>query len=118
MNILLLFLALAGALTREQTETAKKIMDAQKPPRFVTIQEAALSGGDVAFTTSDLKRVYIDSRSFAKAPKAFANSLIHEVSHVNGMIHGDGRIGSNYNIRKTIGGEIIEDDFVLLPGLV
>jgi len=118
MNIpyLLLLAALVGAMNPQQASIARQVMRARGVPPWSVIIDA-VQADNIAYTDSDLKRVYIDANRLRQTPRTFANVVIHECGHLNGAQHGDGSLAMDYHVATKPNGEVIEDDYVLLPGI-
>lgn len=113
---LLLLVALSGALNPQQASIARQVMKARGVPPWAVIIDAVQSD-NIAYTDSDLKRVYIDANRLRKTPRTFANVVTHECFHLNGAQHGDGSLAMEYHVTTQPNGEVVEDDYVLLPGI-
>lgn len=79
---------------------------------FVTISNAAISG-QLAYTSNDLRRIYVDFLRLAKTPNTLHNVIKHELSHSKGGFHGDGSREMSYSVSTTPNGDIAEDGFLL-----
>lgn len=112
----ILFLTLALAMNPQQASIARQVMKARGTPPWSVIVDAVQADG-IAYTDSDLKRVYIDANRLRKTPRTFLNVIAHESGHLNGAQHGDGSLGMDYHVTTSPSGEVIEDNFVLLPGI-
>ena len=95
---------------------ARQVMKARGVPPWSVIIDAVQADG-IAYTDSDLKRVYIDANRLRKTPRTFANVAIHECGHLNSAQHGDGSLAMDYHVTTQPNGDVIEDSFVLLPGI-
>jgi len=115
-SYLLLLAALAGAMNPQQANIARQVMKARGVPPWSVIIDA-VQADNIAYTDTDLKRVYIDANRLRKTPRTFANVVTHECSHLNGAQHGDGSLAMDYRVTTQPNGEVIEDNFVLLPGI-
>lgn len=112
----LVIFALAGAMNPQQASIARQVMKARGVPPWAVIIDAVQSD-TIAYTDADLKRVYIDANRLRKTPRTFANAVAHECSHLNGGQHGDGSFAMDYHVTTQANGEVIEDSFVLIPGI-
>ena len=108
--------AMAAAMNPQQASIARQVMKARGVPPWAVIIDAVQSD-NIAYTDSDLKRVYIDANRLRKTPRTFANCMIHECGHLNGGQHGDGSLAMDYHVTTRPNGEVIEDSFILLPGI-
>ena len=100
-----------------QPKHAKVIRDLAKKqnlPDFVTVQDS-IQRGQLAFTSADLKHIYLDLNAFENAPNTLQSVLKHEYAHSQGHVHGDGSPYMSYAVRKDINNNVINDDWVLLP---
>ena len=113
---LLLFLTVGLAMNPQQASIARQVMKARGTPPWAVIIDA-VQNDNIAYTDSDLKRVYIDANRLRKTPRTFLNAILHEIQHLAGGQHGDGSLGMDYHITTAANGEVIEDNFVLLPGI-
>lgn len=113
---LLFVFALIEAMNPQQANIARQVMKARGVPPWSVIIDAVQADG-IAYTDSDLKRVYIDANRLRKTPRTFANVAIHECGHLNGAQHGDGSLAMDYHVTTQPNGDVIEDSFVLLPGI-
>lgn len=83
-------------------------MKRQNTSPWVTVQNAVMQ--DVpAYTSADLKNVYIDYERFKAAPNALLTTLRHELAHTNGHTHFDGSTYMQYAVSETPDGYIIND---------
>lgn len=113
---LLLLVALIGAMNPQQANIARQVMKARGVPPWSVIIDAVQSD-NIAYTDSDLKRVYIDANRLRKTPRTFANVAIHECGHLSGAQHGDGSLAMDYHVTTQPNGDVVEDNYVLLPGI-
>ena len=113
---LLLLAALVGAMNPQQASIARQVMKAMNVPPWSVIIDA-VQADNIAYTDSDLKRVYIDANRLRQTPRTFLNCVAHESSHLRGAQHGDGSLGMDYHVTTKPNGEVVEDNFVLLPGI-
>ena len=100
-----------------QPKHAKVIRDLAKKqnlPDFVTVQDS-IQRGQLAFTSADLKHIYLDLNAFENAPNTLQNVLKHEIGHANGHVHNDQSPYMQYGVRLDINNNVINDDWVLLP---
>src|SRR5690606_34896184 len=116
MRGLLIFAAMAAAMTQQQADLARCIMKVVQVPEWSAITDSALHN-HIAFTDQSTSKVWIDSKRMLKTPKTFANVLTHECSHLRMAMHGDGQLGMSYSVTLNSRGEIIDDNFLLLPEL-
>ena len=86
----------------------------QNLPDFVTIQDS-IQRGQLAFTSADLKHIYVDLNAFPNAPNTLQSVLKHEYAHAQGHVHNDQSPYMQYAVKKDINGDVINDDWVLLP---
>lgn len=75
---------------------------------FVTVVDAPISG-QVAYTSPDLKRVYVDFKRLEQTPKTAWNVMRHEFAHTKGATHGDGSPEMSYAVHTDPWGRITED---------
>ena len=105
-----------ASMTPQQATLARHIMKVVKVPEWSAITDSALHN-NIAFTDQLNNKVWIDSKRMLKTPKTFANVLVHECSHLRGAMHNDGQLGMSYAVTQNMAGEIVEDQFLLLPEL-
>ena len=105
-----------ASMTPQQAALARHIMKVVKVPQWSAITDSALHN-NIAFTEQSTSKVLIDAKRMLKTPKTFANVLVHECSHLRGAMHGDGQLGMSYSVTQNLAGEIVEDNFLLLPEL-
>lgn len=87
----------------------------KKDPRldpFVTITNGAIAG-NLAYTSPDLKRIWIDFTRLTKTPNTLHNVVKHELAHSKGGVHGDGTREMAYSASAFANGDIMEDNFLL-----
>lgn len=83
-------------------------MKRQNTPQYLTVQNAVLQ--DVpAYTSADLKHIYIDYELFKFAPTSLLSVLRHELAHAVGRTHFDGSAYMSYAVSKDKNGYIIND---------
>lgn len=100
-----------------QPKHAKIIRDLAKKqnlPDFVTIQDS-IQRDQLAFTSTDLKHIFVDFDQFKDAPNTLISVLKHEISHTQGHVHNDQSPYMQYAVRLDPTGAVINDDWVLLP---
>ena len=105
-----------ASMTPNQAALARHIMKVVKVPAWSAITDSALHD-NIAFADQATSKVWIDSKRMLKTPKTFANVVTHECSHLRGAMHQDGQLGMSYAVTQTLSGEIVEDQFLLLPEL-
>ena len=103
-----------AGLQPKYAEVVRDLMKKQNAPEWVTIQDS-LQRDQLAFTTGDLKHIYVDFEAFSKAPNTLKSVLKHEIAHSQGRVHGDGSPYMQYAVRKDPLGEVVDDQWVLLP---
>ncbi len=108
-----LFIPFVLSLTpQEYVETKAAFLAHPSIPSLVAVVDAPLAR-TLAYTTTDLQRIYMDFRRLRLTPKTRHNVLIHELGHASGGVHGDGSPAMSYSAREGLDGNILEDDFVL-----
>ena len=105
-----------ASMSQQQAALARHIMKVVKVPAWSAITDSALHD-NIAFADQSISKVWIDSKRMLKTPKTFANVVTHECSHLRGAMHQDGQLGMSYAVTQTLSGEIVEDQFLLLPEL-
>ena len=105
-----------ASMSQQQAAIARQVMKIVKVPAWSAITDSALHN-NIAFTEQSTNKIHIDAKRMLKTPKTFANVLVHECSHLRGAMHGDGQLGMSYSVTQTLAGEIVEDNFLLLPEL-
>jgi hypothetical protein len=110
------FLSVCVAMNAQQTTIARRVMQVLNTPKWSVIIDA-VQVDTVAFTDADLKRVYIDTKRFVKTPKTFTNVVIHECNHLLGAKDYDESKEMIYAVRFGFDGNVLEDDFLLIPQL-
>ncbi len=112
--IWILNFAFALAITPQEDASVRTafLFTPQTPP-LVSVVDAKLFTG-LAYTASDLRRVYVDFSRLRKTPNTRLNVLLHELAHTAGATHGDGTSRMAYASRETPTGEVLEDSFVLM----
>lgn len=108
----LMFLTLVTAIQPKHIEMIRSEMAKQKTNDWVTIQNA-IQRQQLAYTSSDLKHIYIDFDRFRNASNTLANVIKHEVAHTKGATHGDGSPYMQYAVRVDMFGNVIEDAYVM-----
>ena len=98
-------------MSQQQSALARHIMKVVKVPPFSAITDSALHN-NIAFADQLNSKIHIDAKR-----KSFANTLVHECSYILGNNHNDGKLGMSYAVTQTLAGEIVEDQFLLLPEL-
>lgn len=111
MNLLAVYY-FANLLSAARVDVVRKAWDAHsKMGPFVTVNNAIMSG-QLAFTTTDLQRVYVDFEKFKSAPVALSHVIDHELAHTEGAVHGDGSRAMAYHVSVDQQGNVIEDNFL------
>lgn len=105
-----------ASMSQQQATLARHIMKVVNVPQWSAITDSALHD-NIAFTDQLNSKVWIDSKRMLKTPKTFANVVTHEAMHLRGAIHQDGQLGMSYAVTQTLAGEIVEDNYLLLPEL-
>jgi hypothetical protein len=105
-----------ASMSQQQAALARHIMKVVKVPEWSAITDSALYN-NIAFADQLNSKVWIDSKRMLKTPKTFANVVTHECSHLRGAMHGGGQLGMSYSVTQNLAGEIVEDQFLLLPEL-
>ena len=105
-----------ASMSQQQAALARHIMKVVKVPAWSAITDSALHD-NIAFTDQSASKVWIDSKRMLKTPKTFANVATHECLHLRGAMHGDGQLGMSYAVTQNLAGEVVEDNFLLLPEL-
>ena len=95
-----------------RADFVRDVAKRQGVARFTTIQNAILTN-DLAFTSADLKHIYIDFERFKDAPRALINTLKHELAHAKGAQHGDGSFYMSYAVTLDGVGNVVDDVFAL-----
>ena len=103
-------------MSQQQATLARHIMKVVKVPAWSAITDSALHN-NIAFADQLTSKIHIDAKRLLKTPKTYANIVTHECSHLLGNNHNDGTLGMNYAVTQTLAGEIVEDQFLLLPEL-
>ena len=85
-------------------------------PPWSAVIDAALHD-NIAFTDQAAFKVYIDAKKMLNTPHSFANVLVHEISHLKGAQHGDGKFAMSYRVTSNLAGDIVDDTYLLLPSL-
>lgn len=108
-----LIVPLCLALTpQEDASIRSAFLATPTAPVLVAIIDARLPSG-VAYTSSDLRRIYVDFWRLRFTPKTRQNVLRHELAHTTGASHGDGSSLMSYAVRQDSAGNILEDSVVL-----
>ena len=109
----LLLLPLCLALTpQEDTAIRNAFIATPRVPVFVAVVDARLPSG-VAYTSSNLRRIYVDFWRLRFTPNTLQNVLRHELAHTTGAKHGDGSRMMSYAVREDLAGNVLEDPVVL-----
>lgn len=87
------------------------LKDHQLDP-FVTITNGAIAGS-LAYTSPDLKRIWVDFARLARTPNTMHNVIKHELVHAKGGVHGDGSREMFYHASLFPNGDVMEDQFLL-----
>ena len=103
-----------AALSPKNSEIVRDLLRKQNAPAWVTIQNS-LQRDQLAFTSADLKHIYVDFDKFKNAPHTLQNVLKHEIAHANTKVHGDGSSFMQYVVKVDSAGEVEDDQWVLLP---
>ena len=105
-----------ASMSQQQAAIARQVMKIVKVPQWSAITDSVLHD-NIAFADQLNSKIHIDAKRMLKTPKTFANVVTHECSHLRGAMHGDGNLGMSYAVTQTLAGEIVEDQFLLLPEL-
>ena len=105
-----------ASLTPQQAAIARQVMRARKVPAWSVLIDA-VQADNIAYADADLKRIYIDATRLRNTPKSFANIVAHECGHLNGGRHFDGSFGMQYSATQNVAGEIVEDNFLIVPDI-
>ena len=108
----MLLLVAAAALRPQYAELVRSEMVKQATADWVTVQDA-VQQKQLAYTSSDLKHVYVDFGRFKNAPQALANTLKHEIAHTRGATHNDGSPYMSYAVTEDRAGNIVDDAYAL-----
>ncbi len=115
MNVLyfaqILFVA---SLSPKNAELVRDLMKKQNAPEWLTIQNS-LQRDKLAFTSADLKHVYVDFARLAQAPHTLQNVIKHEIAHSQGKVHNDGSPYMQYAVKVDSANTVADDQWVLLP---
>ena len=115
INILYFFQILfVAALSPKNAEIVRDLLRKQNAPAWVTIQNS-LQRDQLAFTSADLKHIYLDFDKFKNAPHTLQNVLKHEIAHSQGAVHNDGSSYMQYTVTENANHEVVDDQWVLLP---
>lgn len=112
--LLFALLTLVTSMTPQQAAIARQVMRARKVPAWSVLIDA-VQADNIAYADGDLKRIYIDAARLRNTPKTFANIVAHECQHLNGGRHFDGSFGMSYVATQSQNGEMVEDNFLLVP---
>ena len=105
-----------ASMSQQQATLARHIMKVVKVPAWSAITDSALHN-NIAFADQLTSKIHIDAKRLLKTPKTYVNVLVHECMHLKMANHGDGQLGMNYAVTQNLAGEIVEDQFLLLPEL-
>ena len=114
--LLFLLLTLVTSLTPQQAAIVRQVMRARNVPAWSVLIDA-VQVDNLAYTDSDLKRIYIDSKRLLHTPHTFANIVAHECGHLTGGHHFDGSFGMQYSATQNAAGEILEDTYLMIPNI-
>ena len=114
MRGLLLFVAMAAAMTFEQSKVCRDTMRKLKVPPWSIMIDATL-GDQLAFSQQDSHITYLDAARFVNTLNTWRNVVAHEASHLKGAQHGDGSLGMSYSVTLDPFGNVLNDPFLILP---
>ena len=103
-----------AALSPKNAEIVRDLLRKQNAPAWVTIQNS-LQRDQLAFTSADLKHIYVDFEKFKNAPHTLQSVIKHEIAHSNGKVHNDGSPFMQCVVKVDSVGEVVDDSWVLLP---
>ena len=103
-----------AALSPKNAEVVRDLLKKQNAPAWVTIQNS-LQRDQLAFTSADLKHIYVDFDKFKNAPHTLQSVIKHEIAHSNGKIHTDGSPYMQYAVKVDSNNDVVDDSWVLLP---
>lgn len=111
--LILSVLFLAAGITSQQSQIVRGLLrEVQQTNPYVAVVDAKLAA-QIAYTTSDLKRVYVDFERLERSPHTTWNVLRHEIAHTRGAQHGDGGSVMGYHVNVDGAGDVIDDTFFL-----
>lgn len=113
MRALLIFLASAWAMTREQAAVARQVMKQLDAPPWSAIIDAALHN-EISFTDQAASKTFIDAKKLIDTPHTYFNVLVHEVNHLKGSQHNDGTLAMSYKVTVDLVGAVIDDSYYLI----
>lgn len=121
MKLPILLLTISSAFcgfTEYQSVIVRAQMTNHLSPPTSSISDAILIKGEYAFTDQALLVCRIDAARFQCCPNSFANTIIHEIHHLNGRQHNQLYVKDDpmsYSLTTRANGEILEDNYVFAP---